>query len=82
MAQRKAGKGNFRHELGTRRDGFFRLPQINCHKDFGNGNDVRRNGDPKVGREERNSQRRYDKFRAFLSKMHERAARFDPFPTS
>ena len=80
MAQRKAGKGNFRHELGTRRDAFFRKP-IETSR-FREAAD--HNGDSTFARRSRISSTAEipRALRTFLLKMHERAARFDPFPTS
>ncbi|MBS3067330.1 hypothetical protein J4450_01390 [Candidatus Micrarchaeota archaeon] len=74
MTQRQIGKGHYAHKLGTRRDGFTHRPKRpNGFK----GKQVLLDGvhnpaaSSGVGPVER-----------FISLTHERARRFDPFPTS
>lgn len=76
MTQRLDGKGHDRLRLGTRRDGFFRLPKkpngvhgkaVLLDKPNGHAHEIRE--PPKA-------------LANFIATMQERAARFDPFPTS
>ncbi len=73
MTQRQVGKGHYTHKLGTRRDGFSHRPK---RPNGFHGKAVM------FDKPERLSNGGVGPVERFISFTHERARRFDPFPTS